>query len=217
MKNLNAFLMYVMPYARGCPQVVARQAILDSAIEFCEMSGAIQQTLDPVTAVAGVTEYDLPLPTRQDLVQVKRAWYKDSELVPAALDAIRTAQAWRNSIPGVEATTGEPREFYTVNRSSIGLYPKPRTTEANVITVRVALKPARTATQLEDELFDDWVEVIAAGALYRLHSAPGEPYTDTAKAADRDRQFRAGVNKGKLLVNTGRVRGELSVQMRPFA
>lgn len=216
MKSLDLFLPYVQPYVMGCPDSAARQAIVDSAIEFCERTQIIQQTLDPMSTEAGIGEYELDLPTRQELVQVKRAWFKGSEMDPVAVEAVRNALAWRDVIPGVQAESGSPREFYTADRGAIGLYPRPTTTEADTLTVRAALKPSRSVTQLDDSLYEDWVEVIAAGALKRLHATRGQPYTDQAAASAAAAVFLEGANRAKYVATYGRARGELSVQMRPF-
>lgn len=217
MKDLDVFLPYVLPYAMGCPPSVAKQAVVDAAIEFCERSGAIQQTLDPMSTSLGTLEYELDLPTKQDLVQIKRAWFKGAEMTPVPTESVRNALAWRATIPGVQAQSGDPSEFYTASRNAVGIFPRPSVAETDVLTVRAVLKPSRDATQLDDALYLDWVEVIAAGALQRLHSTPAQPYTDSARAEQRAAKFFAGVTKAKLFAVNGRTQGELSVQMRPFA
>lgn len=217
MKTLAKFLPFVMPFARSCPQEVAEQAILDAAIDFCEQTGVLQRTLDPLDVGAGVMEYELLLPTKQELVQVKRAWFKGSELTPVAVEAVGIPQAWRDDVPGVTPQAGDPQAFYSSSRNSIAVYPRPRIAEEGVLTVRAATKPSRSATQLEDELFEDWVEAIAAGALMRLHAAPGTAYTDTTRSETRRTEFQVAVNKAKYRANFGRTRGELAVTMRPFA
>lgn len=217
MKSLDLFMPYVQPYVMGCPDSAVRQAIVDAAIEFCDRTHVVQQTLDPMTTELAVSEYELDLPSRQELVQVKRAWFKGSELEPVAIESVRNALAWRDVIPGVQAVSGDPREFYTVDRGAVGLYPRPTKTEVDTLTVRAALKPSRTATVLEDQLYEDWVEVIAAGALKRLHATRGQPYTDLPAASAASAVFLEGCNRAKYVATYGRTRGELRVQMRPLA
>jgi hypothetical protein len=217
MKTLDTFLPYVLPYARHCDQSVAEHAILNAAIDFCEQSGILQATLTPISTLQGERQYALTLPATTELVGIKRAWFKGSELIPVATEAVGTPDAWRATVPGVDPQRADPQAFYQIARSAIGLYPRPLTSEADVLTVRAAIKPTREATELDDELFNDWVETVAAGALERLHSTPGVAYTDAAKAADRRLQFVIGVSKAKHIATFGRTRGELSVTMRPFA
>lgn len=217
MKTLAVFLPYVQPYVLACPKPVMRQAIVDAAIDFCEQTHIIQQILDPLSLEAGTREYELSMPSRQELVMVKRAWFKGTELAPAAQESVSLASAWRDDIPGVTATTGDPGEFYQVGQRSIGLHPVPAEDEDEVLTARVALKPTRNATSLEDVLYEDWVEAIRDGALYRLHTTPGQSYTDLPAAANRFAGFMQAVSKAKAQATRGRVQADTTVQMRPFA
>lgn len=214
---LASFLPYVLPFAAHCAEPVATRAVLDAAIDFCEQTGVVQSTLAPVSTVANVFSYNLVLPADQDLVSIKRAWFKGTSLAPVPTDAVGAPEAWRVSVPGVTPATGDPRAFYEAQRNAIGLYPRPSASETDVLTVRVSTKPQRVATQLADELFYDWVEVVAAGALERLHSTPGVSYTDQGRADRRREEFLVGINKAKLRAATGRTPGELSVTPRPFA
>jgi hypothetical protein len=217
MKALNLFLPHIMPYAMGCPKVNARQALVSAAIEFCEQTLLVRATLAAVDLVAGTYTYTPTTPTHEAMVMPVGAWFKGAELAPVAADEIHNPQAFAASIPDVEAETGDPREFFALTAGQIGLYPIPETSESGVLLVRAALRPTRAATQLEDVLLEDWVETLAAGALYRLHSTAGQAYTDAAQAERRFIEFRRGIQRAKVEASRGRVRGALQVRMRPLA
>lgn len=214
---LSAFLPWVLPFAAHCAEPVAKRAILDAAIDFCEQTAVIQLTLDPISTVQERVEYELALPNNQELVVLKRAWFKGTELVPVPTAAVGKPEAWRTTVPGVDPQAGDPQAFYQAARNVVGLYPRPQSSEANVLTVRAATKPSRSATQVEDELFHDWAETIAAGALARLLATPGQSYTDMNRALGFRMDFQLGANKAKYRANYGRTNGELTVTMRPFA
>ena len=46
MISIDKFYSRVMPYVQGCPEPTASQAILDAAIEFCDKTNVMRQTLD---------------------------------------------------------------------------------------------------------------------------------------------------------------------------
>lgn len=217
MKTLTQFLPYVTPYAMGCPANVARQAVLAAAIDFCERSNLVEATLDAANTVAGEAEIALDVPRQQTIAMVTRAWFKTQELQLVARAHISAVQAWNQEVPGATAATGEPRECYWIDGNTVGVHPAPATSESGVLTVRAALRPTRNATAVADALFDNWVETIAAGALARIYATPGQPYSDMSTALARRQEFMTGIQRARIESATGRVQGELRVQMRPFA
>jgi hypothetical protein len=216
MKALDLFLPFVLPYAMGCPEVSAQRALVDSAIEFCEKSLLVRATLTPVSLVAGTYTYTPAVPTHEAMVMPVGVWFKGAELAPVAADAIRNPQAFASSIPDVTAETGDPREFFALTAGQLGLYPIPDTTESGVLLVRAALRPTRAATELEDVLFNDWVEAIAAGAMSRLMRSHGQPFTDPVEGARRAMEFYQAINRARIEGSRGRVRADLAVRMRPL-
>jgi hypothetical protein len=217
-KALTVFLPYVMPWAMGCPKPTARRALVDAAIEFCEQTKLLQDTLDPIDVLASQPAYDLYAPSAQMVVvQPEKVWFKDQELDPAASSRVSNVQAYRQDIPGQSVQKGDPREYFPIGSGQIGVYPIPDTEAPQALTVRASLKPKRSATQLDDVLYENWVEIIAAGALYRIHATPGQAYTDESQAMRRLSEFQAGVRKAAAEATRGRARGELRVAMTPLA
>lgn len=217
MKLVTSFLPYVMPYVMGCPKPVARRAIVDAAIEFCEKSMLVQQTLDPFSVEQGQPTYDLYVDTHQLVFMPVQVWFKSALLKPQPSAQIANAQAYRQDIPEQTLATGDPREYFSVEPNVIGLYPVPAADLANALTVRAAVRPKRGATQLADVLYDNWVETVADGALMRLHGTPGQAYSDEGQRAKRRGEFYAGLNRATIEASRGRVPGELRVTPNPFS
>ena len=216
MKALSVFFPYVLPYVMGCPKATVRRALVDAAIEFCETTQLVQQTLDVADTEQGNVECALFPPRYQAVAMPLKVWFKGNLLSPAADAHVQAVQTYNAEPVGVEITTGDPREYFALGANKLGLYPVPESTEAGTITVRAALKPTRSATQLEDVLFEDWAEVIAAGALMRLHQTAGQPWSDAVQAVARERAFRVGMNRARIEASRGRTRGELRVTPRAF-
>lgn len=217
MKAVTSFLPYVLPFAMGCPKPVARRALVDAAIEFCEKSELVQKTLEPISVAANQPEYDMYAGSYQQVFMPRQVWFKTAPLIPRASRALANIQAFRQDAPEQQLQTDDPVEYFESTAGRLGLYPAPKAALANALTVRAVLRPKRGTTQLEDMLFDNWVEVIAAGALVRILGTVGQAYSDQGEAARRQAEFLAGIARAKRESNRGRVPGELRVQMTPFA
>jgi hypothetical protein len=209
MAAYEAFLSRVLPEVAGCPEVVAIQAIRDAAIEFCTRSNALQQDLDPLTAIANQSEYDLEAPAGYRVSRVMKAWFEDSELLAAAPDMIRVPDAYKRS-----AGKAKPTFYFQKTSATISLLDVPETTAKGAVTIRAALTPTRASTTVDDEIFELWAEEIAHGAKYRLMLVAGKPYSNTAASAIEKGLFEAGVNKATLQAARGYVRSSVRVKFR---
>jgi len=207
MKALSAFLPRVLPYALGCPEPTAVQALTDSAIAFCEESMAVRQFADVFTTVAGVREYDLEAPSQQRVARVLRVFCDGSQLQTAAsADSPVDTQAG-----------GRPGAYYVSRTDSEGmlqLYPTPDRVYS--VLVEVAFSPTRSATSVQDDLFDLWVDPVVAGALYRIYSVDGQAYSDPAKAMQQMSKALMLTRKARIEAEYGRVKSTRRVQSRAF-
>lgn len=217
MLSLDVFLSRLAPKVLGCPDPMLRQALVDAAIEFCEETSIIQVTTDPAEVTAGVGTYVLALPTDQAASTTLKAWYKTTLLTPVPADKIDSVLAFVSDAGGETQLRGEPRLFYEINPGEIGLYPVPAETYARAFSARVAIKPTRNAVTVDDTLFNDWCEVIVAGAAARLCAMQGQAFSDPATAAIESGKFWQGVSKATNLALRGRIRGSMSVIPRAFA
>jgi hypothetical protein len=77
--------------------------------------------------------------------------------------------------------------------------------------MRIALKPTRISTTIEDVVYEDYAEIIGHGAKYRLMSAPSKPFTSPDGAAASKIFFDEGVNAARQRASRGYVRSDLRV------
>lgn len=209
MVPVTSFFSRLLPNVIGCPEPLATQALLDSAIAFCEQSLAVQTDLDPVDLKAGTRRYELDLPSQSELSQVLRVWANDRPLVavPSAMVVERSGQQ------------GEPLYYYNRDVDEVvvlHLFPTPDKDVPGGLVVRVATRPTRNATQVHSSLFKEWTEVIVDGALARLHDMPGQPFTNEAKAMLLSQRVRSQTNAARVEALRGRAVSSMSVTMRPF-
>ena len=80
----------------------------------------------------------------------------------------------------------------------------------------LALKPKRTATGMDEVLFDELEDVIMHGALQHLLVLPNTNWSDRELASYHARQYIFHLNERRARANLGNVRGTLSARMQYF-
>jgi hypothetical protein len=211
MKPLSAFMTRILPHVAGCPDVTAQEALVDTAIEFCEKTQIVQQTLAPISTVINTLSYTVTGPTDQVVAMPVGVWFKTVPLEPVPVHEIENVQAFNPDLPDTDLFTGIPICFVWTAPATIALYPIPDESEADVVTVRASLKPSRTATTLADVLFDDWCDALVHGTLARLHMFKDQPWASADRALLHAREFRGYVQRARIEQSKGRVRTSMRV------
>lgn len=85
------------------------------------------------------------------------------------------------------------------------------------VRVRVALRPTKTATQVEDDLINYWTDPIVDGAMARILAIPDQPFSDPNKAMMMRASAARATHNARIEGNYGRVRGSMRVKQRPIA
>ena len=210
MKPLSAFYPRILPYLPGCSEPMVDQVLVNSAIEFAEMSLTLRQNLDPFNTVIGVSSYDLDPPTAQhDINRVMSVNVNGKELGAGLAEIIR------NDLPTANAT---PRGFYTDRTDSIfTLRLSPPPDKVYPVIVAVTLRPSRSATQLDDDMYNIWIDPIVSGAIARAMMIPDQPFTNPAQAQALLASASKQTVSSRIESNYGLIRGSMRVRNRPFA
>lgn len=212
MTAYTAFLPQVMPYVKDCPQVIVEDAIRNAAIEFCEESYIWKQDLSAISTVSGTNEYTITLPTGTSLVNIDSCWFSNRFLIPKASDEL--ARLFRLS--DWRTAEGDPVYYLRDTPDKIIVVPTPQTASSDAIKIRGVLAPSRTSTTVEDFIYNEYLEVIAAGARARLYAIPGQPFSDMTLAMLNRRDFAAGISKAKIQANKGMNRASMRVEFQPM-
>lgn len=213
MATLSDFYPYVLPEIPGCPEITADVALRASLIEFCEKTLIVQRDHDPITVIANKTDYDLEPPTGQLVTKIMRAWYRDQKLDPLVPDNVDAATVYNSLFANASVTKADPRQFLQKDERTVTVYPFPKETVANALTLRVAYKPSRKATVFDDVLFEDYAEGIAHGAKYRLLGMANKPWTNGPAASTALTLFNAAVNVARSRATRGNSRGEVRIKL----
>ncbi|WP_200844027.1 hypothetical protein [Pantoea sp. 18069] len=133
----------------GTPEPTVVHQLRRAAQEFCTRTRAWRAVLEPITTEAGRSAYGMPLPAQTALVRLEGA----------ELQGYGPLTLWRPG-PGAGPYLMTP-DARTV---SFG-----RLVAADMaLVLDVTLKPSDTAAGVDADVFDQYSEVIARGALARL-------------------------------------------------
>lgn len=213
--SYDTFMPWVLANAPGCPEIAATAALRDSAVQFCEQTLIHQVDHDPVSVIANVADYDLETPVTQTRVfKIMRAWYKGTQLTAVAPDQVTEPTVYNQSIGGYQKKTGTPVGFIHKDADSFSLSPVPDATVAGAITMRVALAPLRNSTTVADFLYQNWGEVISHGALQRILSMVGRPFSNAPAALYHGQLYQIGINQARQQATHGYNRSNLQMKFR---
>ena len=214
MKTYSHFLDGVMPYVPGCPIEMAEHAIRETCIDLCERSLLLQRDHDSIDVIAGITDYDFDPPNGQRVFKIMKAWFRNTELTPVSPDDVTDVSLYNTYIPGVTVSKDDPKLILQKDDQTFSVLPVPKETARGAITMRVALKPTRTSTEIDDFVFEDYAEAVYAGARFRLLTVPAKPYTNPDLAMVNQNMYVSGVNSARQRVARGFVRSSTQVQLR---
>lgn len=173
MRPVTDFHARLLPYAVACPDPMAYQALVDSAVHFCHVSKVLRVELDPVTTTAGQSNYTLDAPTGMSVSRVTRVVFDNTPVHLLAAEDRPISSFESNGNFYASVGTDDSEVFVT-------LHPAPKM--AGVLAVEAVVVPLRNATQLADELYNKWCEPIVYGALARILAVPAQPFTDPVSA-----------------------------------
>lgn len=214
MSAYEDFFPYVVPEVAGCPEPMVVHAVRNACIEFCEKSLVLVRDHDPVTIIENIVDYDLEPPTGYIVVKVMKAWVNNQQIDPLVPDFVREAAVYNRLFAEYQQQPNTPQHYLQKDERSISLWPMPDRKISNGLTMRVALKPTRASTEIESVIFEDYAETIASGALSKLMSNVGRPYTNIEMAAVHAGRFMQGINVARGRSLHGHVRSNLSVRLR---
>jgi hypothetical protein len=172
----------VLPHLPGCPFPAVEVALRQAAISFCEQSLAWRHDHPEVTVVAGKAAYDFAPPPEAVVHAIMHARFNGRQIEAQAGDPGAHVTGWPDQ-------AGTPR-YVVGGAMTFTLVPVPD--RQGTLALAVSLKPSPVATGIAREIFDEYRDAIAHGALARLMLSPKKPYADASRAAYHSHQFIIG-------------------------
>lgn len=205
----DLFLPEVLPDCPGVSDAMAINAIRNACYDFCRDSLLWSETQTPVSYTVGDPSYVLTAPAGAQVLTVITVTLDDERVVyPAALEDTVAAR------PGWATDSGTIDFFVQPVPNTIWFVATPDT--AGTFTPTVAYAPTRTATSIDSRLYDQHLETIKYGALWKLHQSFQQPWSNPAAAAYFERVFWMGVGAATIERNRGSSRAAMRVAPRPL-
>jgi len=210
--KLEALFPYILPDVPGAPDVTVKQALINSAIEFCTLTHVWDEIQDPLPLVDGQADYDVDSPNGGRVLTVKNVWALNRELRPVTMNELVQL------IPNWQEATGSMPAYYNTpgDLGSITVYPIPVGANGATITIRAVYTPSLNAVLLPDPLINRYLEPLMSGAKARLMLTPGKGWSNPQLGAYHQQQFDDGVLKAKIDVLHDKTQGSLRVKPLRF-
>lgn len=183
MKTWDQFYPYVLPQVPGFVLPTVDIQLRLAAQEWCERTLCWREWLDDVTTTATDLQYDFEVDTDKQVVQLLRATLDGQDLEVLTPDQLPSN--WRTAAAGCD------RGIFTIDRVSFNVVPQQAADL--VVQTEVALKPSITARGVDDQVFSQYVNEIANGAIGRMHMMPGAPWA--LPNSPLPAQFQAAIDK----------------------
>lgn len=214
-RRFSEIVTRLAPSVPGAPSVIVEQYVRDAAIEACERTLAWRYEQAPIRLTRGGHDYAYEPPNHSEVHAILTATVNGNKITPVSLDQMHDIYPkWPYSDNNEEA---EPRYITTIDVDHFAVAPIPDGKTNYDVRMIVALKPLRTATEMDKTAFDDLENVIMHGALQHLLVLPERSWSDRELASYHAKQFAYKLSERRARANLGTGRGSMRVQNFKFA
>jgi hypothetical protein len=207
--------------APGCPYPVVVQYIRDAAIRLCERALVWRYEQAAFNLTPGQYSYSFNKPNDTQVHAVLSATLNNTPMEILTLDAARELYPqWpvlSTTSTAIAENGTEPRSLAQVDTYRYVVLPAPDAAKTYSLRMIYALKPTRSALEMDERVFDEYELPIMHGALQNLLVMPKAEWTDRELASYHAKQFIFTMNEARAQANLGVFRGSMSVRFPPFA
>ena len=204
--TLEQFLPEVLLEAPGVPHPVALNALRNACYDFCRDSLLWNETQAAVPFFAGGATYTLDTSADAQVIAVLSLNINEQYAVyPWPMDDVVPSR------PGWAVNTGAVEGFVQPQPDTVVLVAVPDADGYFIPTVAYA--PSRAATTVDARLYNQYLETIKYGALWKLKMMAGQPWADPAGAAYYEGHFWMGV--GAATIDRTRSNSRAALRVTP--
>ena len=197
MATFDSLVKEIIPYVPGCPETLVKANLRSATIEFCEKSRAYVKDLDPISTTSGIYEYEFDQPTGTAVHSILWVIYDGDDLDPISPRSLEL------NFPDWRDRSSVPRVYLQKDVNKFWLIPVPNANTTNGIHMSVALKPTRTASNIDTTFSNDYRDGLLYATLYRLLRMPSRAWTDMYAAQDYFNLFTEQVNQAEKRARSG--------------
>lgn len=205
----------------GCPYPLVVQHIRDAAIRVCERALVWRYEQPAFNLTPGQYQYSFNKPDDTQVQAVLSATLNDSPMEILTLDDARNLYpAWpilSTTSTAIEENGTEPRSLAQVDTYRYVVLPAPDAAKTYSLRMIYALKPTRSALEMDESVFDEYELPIMHCALQNLLVMPKTEWSDRELASYHAKQFIFTLNESRAQANLGVFRGTLAVRFPRFA
>lgn len=191
--SLEDVLEQVEPEVKYAGSALILQKIRDVSRDFCQFTRAWQYDAPLLSIVANQKSYTIVTPGDAEPVVILFMSKDDAEVFPKD-------SSWLDRFcPGWRTASGDDFRYYTQETRTSFRFPAiPITAKANAVFYRIALKPGPSSNEIDEDVWQEWYDVIGAGAKAALMAMSGKPWTDLKTAAIHSRAFLLGRARARI-------------------
>jgi len=212
----------INPSVPGCSLPLIVQYTRNAARVTCERTLAWRYEQPAFSLVPGTYRYDYNLPTDTDIAALLHTALNENEtLAPIALEtAARLFPGWvraSTTTQDIADNGSQPRCLTQVAPTQYLVLPPPDAAETYTLRMIYALKPTRSASDMDEAVMDELEDAIVSKALQDLLVLPNTPWLDRELASYHAKQFLARVMEYRAHANLGHMRAALTARAPRFA
>lgn len=209
--QIAAFIRYLVPELRQCPDEMLRVFVVDAITDLCQHAKVWRQVQDPQPLQDGVRDYQPDLPGGARVVRVEKVFCGAREVHG------KTFAALTRDMPDWQTSEGnEPYAFVGAEDwLSINVYPLPRNPTAS-ITMRVEFEPLVGAESMPDPLLQRFRGEVAAYVKAEAMMMSGVAWSNPALSTFWRKRYEDMRGKVKIAMIRERTGGTTMVHKRAF-
>jgi hypothetical protein len=200
-KVWNDFLPLLLPHVPSCPDITLKTYLGIVSSDFFARTYLWRDNIDAIYLAPNQIEYDLDA---EAVVE---------DVISVVYDETVLDRTDIRFIPAERATeTGDPKAYWVQADRSIRVFPVPEA--AGKMTVTAVLKPSRTASGVEDWIYETFADVLVSGTVAQVAMIPGKDWTSPDLAMMHKGLYERAITQARIRDMRG---VEMGVRMRPAA
>jgi hypothetical protein len=194
--NFSEFMDSVLAEVRLAPEELAIQKLREIICDFCQFTRAWQDDGPPGTITLGVATYEIVAPGDAEPCAVEYLAVDDVQAVPRSVEWLDTMiPTWRTR------EADDFRYFTQLSRKTITFPGIPTVNgTTNGLTYRMSLKPGPESTEIDEDVWSEWRDVLAQGTKAELLVMDGERWANVKRGADYRAQYRKARAEARIRV-----------------
>lgn len=205
-KTFEEFRRYHHHFFFSMPAPVVVSMIREAVIEFCRETELLVVEAEPIYVFEEQAEYDIEFEGDYEPINIRRAYLGEGESDDAKITVTsertlnQTAYNW-----DILTTPNDFTHVFLTQDNKARVYPITENDVDEELRLFCPVIPTRTATSMDDDLiYNDWIEAILPGALYRLYRIKGQSWYDLEDSGRQYRAFQEFIAAGKKRALAGK-------------